>query len=124
MGAQAFLAEAAAKGRIAAVLVCGAEAARVWTAAGLTTMYLGDEAVLDLERFSLEGRALRIARQSWNRARRAGFTALACRSGDLDPATVAALREVSRRWRGEATERGFSMALSRFVRPARRPPAT
>ena len=116
-GIRAFLAEAVAQGRIAAVLGCGAQAARVWAAAGLTTLYLGDEAVLDLDGFSLEGRAVRIARQSWNRARRAGFTAMACRSGDLDPGTVAALRELSRRWRGEAAERGFSMALGRLFDP-------
>jgi lysyl-tRNA synthetase class 2 len=115
--AQAFLAEAAAQGRVAAVIGCSADAALVWAAAGLTTVYLGDEAVLDLERFSLEGRALRIARQSWNRAGRAGYTAQATRSGDLDPATVAGLRELSRRWRGEAAERGFSMALGRLFDP-------
>src|SRR6266536_2816916 len=92
-------------------------AAGVWAAAGLTTLYLGDEAVLDLDGFSLEGRAVRIARQSWNRARRAGFTAMACRSGDLDPGTGAALRELSRCWRGEAAERGFSMALGRLFDP-------
>ncbi len=114
---QAFLAEAATQGRVAAVLGCGEQAARVWAAAGLTTLYLGDEALLDLERFSLEGRAVRIARQSWNRARRAGFTALACRSGDLDPDTTSALRELSRGWRGEAPERGFSMALGRLFDP-------
>jgi lysyl-tRNA synthetase, class II len=115
--ARAFLAEAAVQGRIAAVLGCGERAARVWGKAGLATLYLGDEAVLDLERFSLEGRAVRIARQSWHRARRAGFTTMACRSGDLGPHTVAALRELSRRWRGEATERGFSMALGRLFDP-------
>jgi lysyl-tRNA synthetase class 2 len=115
--ARVFLAEAAVQGRVAAVLGCGERAARVWAAAGLTTLYLGDEAVLDLERFSLEGRAVRIARQSWHRARRAGFTALACRSGDLSPDTVAVLRELSRRWRGEAAERGFSMALGRLFDP-------
>src|SRR6266536_3050864 len=114
---RAFLAEAAAQGRVAAVLGCGEQAARVWAAAGLATLYLGDEAVLDLDRFSLEGRAVRIARQSWNRARRAGFTALACRSGDLDPDSVSALRELSRRWRGETAERGFSMALGRLFDP-------
>jgi lysyl-tRNA synthetase class 2 len=114
---RAFLAEAAAQGRVAAVLGCGERAARVWAAAGLATLYLGDEAVLDLDRFSLEGRAVRIARQSWNRARRAGFTALACHSGDLDPDSVSALRELSRRWRGETAERGFSMALGRLFDP-------
>jgi lysyl-tRNA synthetase class 2 len=112
-----FLAEAAAQGRVAAVLGCAEQAAKVWAAAGLTTLYLGDEAVLDLDRFSLEGRAVRIARQSWNRARRAGFTALACHSGDLDPGSVSALRELSRRWRGETAERGFSMALGRLFDP-------
>jgi lysylphosphatidylglycerol synthetase-like protein (DUF2156 family) len=71
----AFLAEAAAQGRVAAVLGCGAPAAGVWRAAGLFTIYLGDEAVLDLDRFSLEGRAVRIARQSWHRGCRAGYTA-------------------------------------------------
>ena len=114
---RAFLAEVAAQGRVAAVLGCGEQAARVWAAAGLATLYLGDEAVLDLDRFSLEGRAVRIARQSWNRARRAGFTALACHSGDLDPDSVSALRELSRRWRGETAERGFSMALGRLFDP-------
>jgi len=89
----------------------------MWAAAGLATLYLGDEAVLDLDRFSLEGRAVRIARQSWNRARRAGFTALACHSGDLDPDSVSALRELPRRWRGETAERGFSMALGRLFDP-------
>jgi lysyl-tRNA synthetase, class II len=112
-----FLAEAAAQGRVAAVLGCAERAAKVWAAAGLTTLYLGDEAVLELDRFSLEGRAVRIARQSWNRGRRAGFTALACHSGDLDPHSVSALRELSRRWRGETAERGFSMALGRLFDP-------
>jgi lysyl-tRNA synthetase, class II len=73
--------------------------------------------VLDLDRFGLEGRAVRIARQSWNRGRRAGYTSLACRSGDLGHAQVEALTELSRRWRGDAAERGFSMALGRLFDP-------
>jgi lysyl-tRNA synthetase, class II len=113
----AFLDQAAAQGRIAAVLGCGEAAARAWRAAGLSTIYLGDEAVLDLDRFSLEGRAVRIARQSWHRGRRAGYTTRACRSGELDQAQVEALTELSRRWRGEAAERGFSMALGRLFDP-------
>ncbi|HYT25639.1 MAG TPA: phosphatidylglycerol lysyltransferase domain-containing protein, partial [Actinomycetota bacterium] len=113
----AFMAEAAAQGRIAAVLGCGAEAARVYAAAGLHVAYLGDEALLDLERFTLDGRALRIARQSWNRARRAGFESVVCRSSELAPDAVASLRELSERWRGGAAERGFSMALGRLFDP-------
>jgi lysyl-tRNA synthetase class 2 len=110
----AFLDQAATQGRIAATLGCGEAAAEAWRAAGLFSVYLGDEAVLDLNRFSLEGRAVRIARQSWNRARRAGYRAWACRARDLDPAQAAALAELSRHWRGGAAERGFSMTLGRL----------
>jgi lysyl-tRNA synthetase, class II len=112
-----FLTEATAQGRIAAVLGCGAGAALTWQAAGLTTIYLGDEAVLDLDRFTLEGRAVRIARQSWHRALRAGLAATVCRVGELDPAEQAGLHGLSAHWRGGAPERGFSMALGRLFDP-------
>src|SRR6266540_3257379 len=114
---RAFVREAATQGRIAAVLGCGAEAACAYAAAGFRVIYLGDEAVLDLDGFTLDGRARRIARQSWNRARRAGFTSLVCRSRDLDPDSAAALRALSDGWRGQAAERGFSMALGRLFDP-------
>jgi lipid II isoglutaminyl synthase (glutamine-hydrolysing) len=113
----AFLGQATAQGRIAAVLGCGTRGAHAYRAAGLACIYLGDEAVLDLEGFTLEGRALRIARQSWHRARRAGLTATVCRVGDLDPGQRAALHALSARWRGAAPERGFSMALGRLLDP-------
>jgi lysyl-tRNA synthetase, class II len=113
----AFLAEAAAQGRVAAALGCGADAARTWQAAGMTTIYLGDEAVLDLDRFTLEGRAVRIARQSWYRAQRRGFTATVCRAGALDPVDLAELRARCAHWRGGTPERGFSMALGRLFDP-------
>jgi lysyl-tRNA synthetase class 2 len=80
----------------------------------MRAIYLGDEAILDLADWSLQGRAVRIARQSWNRARRAGYTCEIAHASDLDQATVAALEAISRRWRGEAVERGFSMALGRL----------
>ncbi len=113
----AFCDEAVAQGRTVAVLGCGAEAAVAWRDAGLTTIYLGDEAVLDLRRFTLEGRGVRIARQSWNRARRAGYSTTLRRSGELDRHEVAALEELSGRWRGDTAERGFSMALGRLFDP-------
>jgi lysyl-tRNA synthetase class 2 len=113
----AFLDQAAAQGRTPAALGCGAAAAGAWRTAGLTTIYLGDEAVLDLDRFTLEGRTVRIARQSWHRAQRAGYTSLACRAADLDHAQKEALAELSRHWRGGQTERGFSMALGRLFDP-------
>jgi lysyl-tRNA synthetase, class II len=112
-----FLAAAAGQGRVAAVLGAGTAAAACWAHAGMRVIYLGDEAVLELATWSLEGRAVRIARQSWNRARRAGDTCEIARAGDLDQPTVAELEAISRRWRGEAVERGFSMALGRLFDP-------
>lgn len=113
----AFLREAADDGRVPAVMGCGAAAASVYAACGLHALYLGDEAVLDLEQFSLEGRAVRIARQSWNRARRAGYTTVICRSGELDADRARELQAMAQRWRGGAAERGFSMALNRLFDP-------
>ncbi len=113
----AFLAEAAAQGRTAAALGCGAAAARTYQAAGLTTLYLGDEAVLELDRFTLQGRAVRIARQSWHRAQRAGLTATVSRVGGLDPDELAHLRALAAHWPGGTPERGFSMALGRLFDP-------
>src|SRR6266704_2215637 len=109
-----FLAEAARQGRVAAVLGAGATAAACWARAGMRAIYLGDEAILDLADWSLQGRTVRIARQSWNRARRAGYTSEIAHASDLDQPTVAELEAISRRWRGEAVERGFSMALGRL----------
>lgn len=109
-----FRVEAARQGRVAAVLGASGAAAGCWVHAGMRVICLGDEAVLDLEDWSLEGRTVRIARQSWNRAKRAGYTCEIAHAGDLDRPTVAALEEISRRWRGEAVERGFSMGLGRL----------
>jgi lysyl-tRNA synthetase class 2 len=109
-----FLAEAARQGRVAAVLGAGAAAAACWARTGMRVIYLGDEAILELADWSLEGRTVRIARQSWNRAKRAGYTCEIAHASDLDQPTVEELEAISRRWRGEAIERGFSMALGRL----------
>src|SRR5207244_7855974 len=44
---------------------------------GLHSLYHGDEAVVEVERFSLEGRAIRKVRQSVHRLEREGFRAQA-----------------------------------------------
>jgi lysyl-tRNA synthetase, class II len=111
---ETFRAEAVRQGRVAAALGCGAKAAVGYAHAGLRTIYLGDEAVIELDDFSLDGRPMRIVRQSRNRALRAGITCQVARAGDLDEACRAELRAISTRWRGGAAERGFSMALGRL----------
>jgi lysyl-tRNA synthetase class 2 len=78
---------------------------------GLRTLYLGDEAVIELERFSLEGRPIRKVRQSVTRLRKAGYTAELRPVNELDAATIEDVERVLERGRQGAPERGFSMAM-------------
>ena len=83
---------------------------------GLHSLYHGDEAVVDVESFSLEGRAIRKVRQSVHRLEHAGYRARALRPSEFDTALRAELEAVSTAWRGREPERGFVMALDRLFR--------
>jgi lysyl-tRNA synthetase class 2 len=78
---------------------------------GLRTIYLGDEAIVDLAAFSLEGRPIRKVRQSVTRLTKAGFTADLHPVAELDGATLDEVERVLERGREGAPERGFSMAM-------------
>ncbi len=78
---------------------------------GLRTIYLGDEAVLELGRFSLEGRPIRKVRQSVTRLSKAGYEAELHDLGSLDGETIAEIEKVLEIGRQGAPERGFSMAM-------------
>jgi lysyl-tRNA synthetase class 2 len=78
---------------------------------GLRTIYLGDEAIIELQRFSLEGRSIRKVRQSVSRLTKAGYTAEAHPVAALDVDTAAQVELVLERGREGAPERGFSMAM-------------
>jgi lysyl-tRNA synthetase, class II len=78
---------------------------------GLRTLYIGDEAIIDLERFSLQGRPIRKVRQSVSRLQKAGFAAELEEVSALDPKTAHEVELVLERGREGAPERGFSMAM-------------
>jgi lysyl-tRNA synthetase, class II len=94
-----------------AVLGASASLLTLWRAAGLRALYIGDEAILETARFSLEGRAIRKVRQSVSRVEKAGYTASAAELAVLDDETLGSLEHVSRLWRAGEAERGFSMAM-------------
>jgi lysyl-tRNA synthetase class 2 len=96
------------------VIGCGEQAGTAWARVGLQALEIGDEAVVEVADFSLEGRAMRKVRQAVSRVERAGYTTRVTRVGDIPAAEAANLREQADAWRGAATERGFSMALGRF----------
>jgi lysyl-tRNA synthetase class 2 len=94
-----------------AVLGASESLVPLWRQAGLHALYIGDEAILEASRFSLEGRAVRKLRQSVHRLEKAGYRAEAAELAELDAATLVELERVSHLWRGGSAERGFSMAM-------------
>lgn len=103
---------------VPAVMGCGEAGGTAWRRAGLQVLELGDEAVLDPQRFALEGRAMRGVRQAVHRVERAGYSCRVRRVGELTDAELDDVRRVAQSWRNGGTERGFSMALGRFGDPA------
>ncbi len=83
---------------------------------GLHALYMGDEAIVDTESFSLEGRAVRKVRQSVSRLERAGYRAEIHDLASIDDLTMSELEAISRSWRQGGAERGFSMALDAMRR--------
>ena len=102
--------------RLSALGVSGGGRA-LFEQAGLRSLYMGDEAIVDSDRFSLEGRPIRKVRQSVTRLRKAGYRTEISELGSLEPDVVARLEEVAKDWLGGAPERGFSMAMDSLRNP-------
>jgi lysyl-tRNA synthetase class 2 len=102
--------------RVAAIGV-GPDFVPLYEEFGLRTIYVGDEAVVDPRRFSLDGRGIRKVRQSVNRLAKAGYSSRIVRRDELEPALEADLRRVSQLWLGGQPERGFSMAMDDIWAP-------
>ncbi|MER7936719.1 MULTISPECIES: phosphatidylglycerol lysyltransferase domain-containing protein [unclassified Streptomyces] len=109
-----WLEEARAHGWIPAVMGAGEEAGTVYARHGLDALELGDEAIVDVAEFTLEGRAMRTVRQAHNRVGRAGYSVRVRRHEDIPADEMAHLLRRADDWRDGATERGFSMALGRL----------
>jgi lysyl-tRNA synthetase class 2 len=101
-----------------AVMGASEEAGTIYGRHGLDALELGDEAIVEVADFSLEGRAMRVVRQAHNRVRRAGYTVHIRRHGDIPESDMSALIEKADHWRDGGSERGFSMALGRLGDPA------
>jgi len=115
---EAWLNQARTYGWVPAALSPGKEAAQAYVAAGLRAIPLGDEAIIDASTFTLAGPAMKAVRQAVVRVQRAGYTVSIRRHRDIPPQELTALAACAESWRGDAPERGFSMALSRLGDPA------
>jgi lysyl-tRNA synthetase, class II len=117
-----WLDECGRHGLTPAVLGCGELAGRVYQRHGLDVIELGDEAIVNVEDFTLDGRPMRGVRQAVARVERAGYRCWVARQSDLAPTVVAESVRASEELREGDVERGFSMALSRIGgRPRLRP---
>ncbi|MCW2783728.1 MAG: hypothetical protein JWP74_245 [Marmoricola sp.] len=108
-----WLEEAQHFGWAPANLGCSERSAHVYHQAGLEVLEVGDEAILRVEEFSLEGRPMRMVRQAIARAQRAGLTVSVTRVAELSLAEKDELRDRAIDWRDGSIERGFAMALGR-----------
>ena len=113
-----FLKEAQAHAWTPAVIGCSEKAGQVWCRhTGFAALELGDEAVVDVDTFTLEGRAMRNVRQMVKRIERAGYTTDVVRARDVSDGERRRALADAAAWRSSETERGFSMALGRVIDP-------
>ncbi|WP_406301806.1 bifunctional lysylphosphatidylglycerol synthetase/lysine--tRNA ligase LysX [Streptomyces sp. NBC_00885] len=101
-----------------AVMGASEEGATAFARSGLGAIQLGDEAILNVARFDLDGRDMRVTRQAVNRVKRTGATVRIRRHSALTDEEMRGIVDKADAWRDTETERGFSMALDRLGDPA------
>jgi len=98
-----------------AVMGAGDRGGEVWVEkAGMLAIEIGDEAIINVADFSLEGRPISNVRQMVNRVKRKGYDTYTSKFVDLPAETQDELRKLAKLWRYGAPERGFSMSMDRF----------
>ncbi|HEY1278225.1 MAG TPA: phosphatidylglycerol lysyltransferase domain-containing protein [Acidimicrobiales bacterium] len=97
------------------VAVLGASEAWLPTyrASGMADRYIGDEAIVDVGTFSLDGGAMKGLRQAVNRVAKYGYTIEFHDPASIDPVLAEQLHRLMGESRRGQVERGFSMTLSR-----------
>lgn len=100
-----------------AVLGAGQEWLPTYHASGMRDLYIGDEAVVDVRRLSLEGGSKKGLRQAVNRIAKYGYTISFHDPAAVDEDLQAALRCVMAKSRRGGVERGYSMTLGRMFDP-------
>ena len=85
----------------------------IYRSTGMHDLYVGDEAIVRVSRFSLEGGRFKGLRQAVNRIAKYGYTITFHDPAGLDDALRCALEDVMTKSRRGDVERGFSMTLGR-----------
>jgi len=110
-----FVNEANSHAWIPVVYGCSETAGEIWVReTNFEALEIGDEAVVEVEHFSMEGAEVKNVRQTINRIKRFNYETQTAQVRDIDTETRHALATLAQHWRGSSQERGFSMALGRF----------
>ena len=99
-----------------AVLGAGERHLDVYRALGLRALYQGEEAIVQVDGFGLEGRAIRKVRQSVSRLEREGYRAQVLYAREVHDELRAELEDIFDEWRGGAATKGFTMELDTLFR--------
>ncbi len=98
-----------------AVMGASDHGGEIWVEkAGMLAIDIGDEAIINVANFTLEGRSMSNVRQMVNRIKRKGYTSDTSKFCELEPALQQEMRDLAKKWRYGAPERGFSMSMDRF----------
>jgi lysylphosphatidylglycerol synthetase-like protein (DUF2156 family) len=112
-----FLHFADERGWSVAILGADEDWLPIYRAAGMHDLYVGDEAVVDASRFSLDGPRRKALRQATNRVARGGYAVtFHDPAGAADDFKDRVLAVMTKSRRGDV-ERGFSMTLGRIFDP-------
>ncbi|HEY5526421.1 MAG TPA: phosphatidylglycerol lysyltransferase domain-containing protein [Candidatus Anoxymicrobiaceae bacterium] len=82
---------------------------------GLKSWYLGDEAIINVDSFSLEGRTVRKLRQSVNKLQKTGYSMEFMYTASIPTHMKHDLGRISLDWRGGKEETGYAMGLGRLM---------
>ena len=111
-----FLQTCLTHGWTPAVMGASERGGRKWMdVANLAAIEIGDEAIIQVEDYSLEGHTMSNVRQTINKAKREGFTCKSQLIKDLTQEDRELIKAKAQEWRGNSVERGFSMAMDRFM---------
>ncbi len=99
------------------VVLWGASARELdgYRSLGLRSVCVGEEAVVDPRRFTLEGRRVRKLRQSCHRVQRRGWQIVACEGREIDTDLESEIDALEVAWRASKRRMlGFAMAMGDF----------
>ncbi len=86
----------------------------IYRAAGLSEVYMGDEAIVDCQVFSLKGKSMKSLRGAYNRVSKSGYRVEVMQSLEASAELRTQLEDLATETRQGEAERGFSMTLSRM----------